>query len=97
VFLGPWYARRWLKIPVHEFAMHAWVRPLAAMLPFALANALVDIAWPPQTILVFFAQVAVLLPLAGAGAWLLGLERGERTLIVAALQQFRRRFVVEAS
>jgi O-antigen/teichoic acid export membrane protein len=96
LFLGPWCARRWLDVPVHDFAMHAWVRPLAAMIPFAIANALVDITWPAQNLLVFFAQVAVLLPLAGIGAWVLGLERGERTLIVGALQQFRRRFMVEA-
>lgn len=85
--VGPWYARRWLHVPVHDFAMHAWVRPLAAMIPFAVANAIVDIVWPAQNLLVFFAQVAILLPLAFAGAWVLGLERGERTLISGALRR----------
>lgn len=79
--LGPWFARRTLRIPIHDFAMHAWARPLASMIPFALANAVVDGAWPAANLLAFFAQVALLLPLAGAGAWLLGLERGERALI----------------
>jgi O-antigen/teichoic acid export membrane protein len=87
LFLGPWFARRWLHVPVHDFAMHAWVRPLAAMIPFAVANAVVDGAWPAQNLLVFFAQVALLLPLAGAGAWLVGLERNERALITAALKR----------
>lgn len=87
LFLGPWLARRWLNVPIHDFARHAWVRPLASMIPFALANAVVDVVWPAQHLLVFLAQVAMLLPLAGAGAWLLGLERRERSLISGALLQ----------
>ena len=87
LIVGPWYARRWLQIPVHDFAMQAWVRPLAALIPFALANALVDVLWPASNLLVFFAQVAVLLPLAALGAWVIGLERNERALITAALKR----------
>jgi O-antigen/teichoic acid export membrane protein len=85
--LGPWFARRTLRIPIPDFAMHAWVRPFASMIPFALANAVVDVAWPAANLAMFFAQVALLLPLAGAGAWLLGLERGERALISGYLKR----------
>jgi O-antigen/teichoic acid export membrane protein len=89
LLLGPWFARRSLGIPIHDFAMHAWVRPLASMIPFALANALIDVAWPSQNMLLFFAQIALTLPLAGAGAWLLGLERNERMMITAKLKRVR--------
>ena len=85
--VGPWYARRWLQIPLHDFAMQAWVRPLAALIPFALANALVDVIWPASNLLVFFAQVAALLPLAALGAWVIGLERHERALISTAIKR----------
>ena len=54
---------------------------------FALASAVVDASWPAPNLMVFFAQIGLVLPLAGVGAWVLGLERSERALIVAALQR----------
>ena len=87
LFLGPWFARRALGVPVAEYAMHAWVRPLASMLPFALANAVVDVAWPASNLVLYFGQIALLLPLAGAGAWLIALEPPERAFIVSGLNR----------
>jgi O-antigen/teichoic acid export membrane protein len=85
--VGPWLARRWLKVRVQDYVIHAWLRPLASMIPFALASAVVDASWPAPNLMVLFAQIGLVLPLAGVGAWVLGLERSERALIVAALQR----------
>ncbi|MEX2156212.1 MAG: oligosaccharide flippase family protein [Gemmatimonadales bacterium] len=85
--VGPWIARRLLQVPVRAFAVHAWARPFASMIPFALTSLLVDIAWPASNLIVFFVQVALLLPLAAAGAWVVGLERSERALLTVPLNR----------
>ena len=76
--IGPRLARHVLGIPVTVFAKEAWVRPMAAMIPFAVMSALIDRLWPAPTLFVFFAQVALCLPVAAIGAWLVALDKEER-------------------
>jgi O-antigen/teichoic acid export membrane protein len=78
LLFAPWFARRHLKLDVSCYAMQAWVRPLASMVPFAVACVIVDHYWKAPNLLTFFLQVALTLPVAAAGAWTVGLEPHER-------------------
>lgn len=88
VGFAPWFMRRKLGLGVREYAMHAWGRPLASMIPFAVASALIERWWPASSLVVFFTQVGVALPLAVLGAWVVGLESGERERIMASLRSY---------
>ena len=86
----PWYTRRTLQIAVSDYVIHFWLRPLAAMVPFALATAVTDRLWPADGLMLFFAQVSVALVLAAVGAWSVGLSEQERRDFVGrlAIQRF---------
>jgi O-antigen/teichoic acid export membrane protein len=88
VGFAPWFVRRKLGMGVREYATHVWVRPLASMIPFGVASALIERWWPASNLVVFFTQVGVALPLAALGAWVVGLESGERQKIVAVLREY---------
>jgi O-antigen/teichoic acid export membrane protein len=94
--VGPWYARRELHVQLPDFAAHAWLRPLAAMIPFALVSGLVDAAWPAASLGLFFFQIALLLPLAGAGAWIIGLQPEERAFLRDGMRRVLRLRPLEA-
>jgi O-antigen/teichoic acid export membrane protein len=74
----PWYARRTLGIPLRDYWTQIWLRPLVAMIPFAVGTAVIDAYWPAQNLVSYFAGVTALLPLAVAGAWAVALEPPER-------------------
>ena len=74
----PWYLRRHLQIPIAELAGEVWVRPIIAMVPFALLTVLIERLWAAQNLAVFFAQVAAVLPLAVVGAVAFGLSPQDR-------------------
>jgi O-antigen/teichoic acid export membrane protein len=78
VGFAPWFSSRKLGVPAKEYAMHAWIRPLAAMLPFAVVSYLIDRAWTAPNVFYFFGQVAIAMPLAITGTWIVGLEQDER-------------------
>ena len=88
---APWFCRRELGLPVRDYAMHAWIRPLASIMPFAILSFLIDRNWPVSHLFAFFGQVALILPVAAAGTWVVGLERGERERIHASIQSAYRR------
>jgi hypothetical protein len=46
--------------------------------------------WPAGHLFTFFFQVAVVLPVAGAGAWFVGLTVSERLSYQAAIVRFLR-------
>lgn len=75
---APWFCSRKLGVPAKEYAMHAWVRPLAAMLPFAVVSYVIDRTWMAPNVFYFFGQVALTMPLAIAGTWIVALEPDER-------------------
>jgi O-antigen/teichoic acid export membrane protein len=74
----PLVARRRLGIGVLRLFLQAWIRPFAALVPFATATWLVERWWPAHGLLMFFVQVAAVLPLAAAGTWLLALDPDQR-------------------
>jgi len=81
----PWYIRRTLGIEPIKYMTSAWVRPAVAIVPFALTSYAMERYWPATYLLLFFVQVAMLLPLAGAGYWLVCLDRSHR-------EEYSRRF-----
>jgi len=84
-FIGPWYAARTLRIPLRRFWLDAFIRPMVAIVPFAVASYLVDRAFPASGLAVFFGQVLALLPLAAAGTWLICLSSSERAALTRLL------------
>lgn len=83
----PRLCRQHFGIPAGVLLRTIWLRPLLAMIPFALALLAVDLTLPASTYVTFFAQVALLLPVALGGALLLGLDRNERGGLLAALSK----------
>jgi len=75
---APWFCRKALGVPAREYAMQAWIRPLAAMVPFAAASFLIDRTWMAPNLYYFFGQVAITIPLAIVGSWIFGLQPDER-------------------
>jgi O-antigen/teichoic acid export membrane protein len=86
VIFAPWYLRRVLGIPITSFWSAVWIRPAAAMILFAVGSYLVEL-WrpPPASLFVYFVQVAAVLPLAGAGAWAVGLSAREKRAVLSRL------------
>ena len=75
---GPIYARRQLGLAPRSYWWNGILRPVLAVVPFALACYEIEHRWPAASLLAFFAQVAATLPLAGLGAWAVALEPDER-------------------
>jgi O-antigen/teichoic acid export membrane protein len=81
----PWLTRQALGVPIGQVISHFWLRPALAIAPYAAASWLVERWWHTGHLFTFFAQVAVVLPVAAAGCWFVGLTAAERTSYVAAL------------
>jgi O-antigen/teichoic acid export membrane protein len=81
----PWLTRQALGVPLGQAISHFWLRPALAIAPYAVASWMVERWWPAGHLLTFFAQVAVALPVAAAGAWFVGLTAAERGSYVTAL------------
>ncbi len=92
VVFAPWYCRRHLQLGAREYLVHSFVRPFVSVAPFAVASVLLERLWVPGNLVVFFAQVALLLPLAAVGAWVAGLEPAEQALARNGLRRLRLRF-----
>ncbi len=65
----PWHVRRMLGTSVRQIFTRLWVRPLLALVPFAAATYGIERIWPAHSLVDFFASIAVVLPIAFAGAW----------------------------
>lgn len=65
----PWYMSRILQIPIWHFIRSAWLRAVAALVPFAACTYVIEWGWKVHNILAFFLQVAVALIAAFAGFW----------------------------
>lgn len=74
----PWYVRRHLGVPLRTFWLSVIVQPTLAMIPFALGTYAMERLWPAQHLLLYFAQVALTLPLAVLGVWVLAFTPAER-------------------
>lgn len=78
IFFWTWYARRTLGVPIREYSRAVWLIPVISLVPFAICTYLVGKYMPASNLLVFFFQVAAVLPAALLGVWYLGLTRQER-------------------
>lgn len=83
----PWYAYRHVGIPRTDFYRNAWLRPLAANVPFAVGTLLVARVWPGTGLITYFAGVLAVLPLSAAGAWILALDPEERAALLVAIRR----------
>jgi O-antigen/teichoic acid export membrane protein len=83
----PWYLRRVLGIALPTFWIEAWIRPMVSMIPFAVATYIIQRMWLASSLVIFFSQVALVLPLAAIGAWFFSLTHSERHTYGASLAQ----------
>jgi O-antigen/teichoic acid export membrane protein len=86
---GPLYARRELGVSVAAYWETMLLRPGLAVLPFALATGMVEAWFPAANIVVFFGQVAGILPVAAIGTWVAALTPEERRVCAAAVRGWR--------
>ena len=76
-----------IGVPARRFYRDAWVLPIVACVPFALASAFLEHVFPAENLLVFFAQVALVFPLVVVGAMAVCLTPAERMVITSALKK----------
>jgi O-antigen/teichoic acid export membrane protein len=89
----PWMVKRMLGTRIPHLWMRFWIRPIASMLPFTAATVALERFWPAHHLVTYFAGVAMVLPLAAAGAWFIGLTSAERQVYGARLGALRARLV----
>lgn len=77
----PWYVRRHAGVSPWKYWLNAWLRPLAALVPFAAGTALIDHYWVAKGLISYFVGVAIVLPLALAGAWRIAFDDADRDLV----------------
>jgi O-antigen/teichoic acid export membrane protein len=63
LFLWPRFICKLVVIPVRTYLYQTWFRTGLGVVPFGLACVLAERFWPARNLLVFFLQIAVLLPL----------------------------------
>lgn len=83
LLFAPWYVRRVLGTPLSTFWLTVWIRPAVAMIPFGLGSWIVEQWWPADNLILFFAQVFAVLPLAALGAWAVSLTPSEKRRVMA--------------
>ncbi|HEX4632716.1 MAG TPA: oligosaccharide flippase family protein [Gemmatimonadales bacterium] len=81
VIVMPWYVHRSVGASPLKYLVEAWVRPIAALIPFAAGTWLIDRYWVAHHLITYFAGVAVLLPVALLGAWLIAFEDEDKALL----------------
>jgi O-antigen/teichoic acid export membrane protein len=78
IYYGPKVAREALHVSRVAFAREAWLRPIGAMVPFGLVSLAFEHYWRASSLSLYFAQVALAIPAALLGAWLVALDDDER-------------------
>jgi O-antigen/teichoic acid export membrane protein len=74
----PWYLRRTLGVPVWRYVVTAWLKPVFAIVPFALCCYGMERYWPAPNLFLFFLQIALCFPLVFAAFWRICLTSGQR-------------------
>jgi O-antigen/teichoic acid export membrane protein len=59
----PRYVRKILHVPIHTFIWEGWLKMTVCSIPYAIACILTDRLWHPSNMLVFFVQIAAILPI----------------------------------
>jgi len=78
---------RTIGVPANLFYLNAWLLPMAACVPFVLANFLLEYFLPARNLLIFFVQVIAILPLVAVGAMVLCLSPSEKEQLGAVLRK----------
>jgi O-antigen/teichoic acid export membrane protein len=68
LFFWPQYVCRLIRMSTIHYMVQSWLRPILAILPFAVASYLADQHWHPHNLPAYFLQIALLLPIAALGA-----------------------------
>ncbi|HEU4371530.1 MAG TPA: flippase [Methylomirabilota bacterium] len=89
LFVWPWLLRKSLGLGVGPYLVASWGLPVAAQLPFIGATWLVEQLWPASSLLTFFGQVAMLMPVALLGLWYVGLTAADRRAWVDVVRAWR--------
>jgi O-antigen/teichoic acid export membrane protein len=63
MLLWPRYICKLLEVPVWSYLWQGWIRPGLAVIPFSIACCFADHFWIPHSLVSFFLQIAVMLPL----------------------------------
>jgi O-antigen/teichoic acid export membrane protein len=85
LFLVPRVLCKAQHLRLRDVWWEIWLRPILAMIPFGLALYAAAQVWNPSSILGFFAQTALVLPVAALGAWAVGLDVSERSALTDRL------------
>ena len=85
----PLLASRKLGLSLRATWWQIWIRPVLSMLPFALMSVVVERSLGADGYLDFFLQVFLTLPLALAGALVIGLDRTERKVLWSGVSGFK--------
>lgn len=89
--VGPWYVRRMFGVPIQSFWLHAFLQPIIATIPFAIASFYIDTYWPARHLAVYFLQVLLILPLMIPSVWFIVLTSAERAAVSGAFVARSRR------
>lgn len=85
----PWYIKKILNVSPRTYVWQGWGKPLLCVLPFAAACAAADHYWHPAHMVVFFAQMAAVLPVYALSFFIV--FRDESRMLIAKLTASRRR------
>jgi O-antigen/teichoic acid export membrane protein len=87
----PRFLKRAAGVDLSDYYRVTVFWPAVASVPFALASYAIDLRWPPEGLLLFFLQIALVLPLVPATAWFLCLDDEERRGIARGVAGVLRR------
>jgi O-antigen/teichoic acid export membrane protein len=85
--LVPRQMQQIIGVPARDYIVNAVVLPTVSGLPFAAGTILLERYFPSTSVLMFFVQVAAVLPLAFIGAYAVCLNAQERQALLAALSK----------
>ena len=85
--LVPRQMQQVIGVPARDYIVNAVVLPTVSALPFAAGTILLERYFPSTSVLMFFVQVAAVLPLAFIGAYAVCLNAQERQALLAALSK----------
>jgi len=71
-----------------QFIRSAWMRPIVALVPFAICTYLIERGWPARNVLEFFLQVAAALIAAFLGCWFLCVSKTDREAVGKTVRAF---------
>jgi hypothetical protein len=77
-----------LEVPIRTFLWEGWVKITLCSIPFAIVSALADRYWHPHSLVAFFSEILITLPVYAA--FVLIIFREEVMTVFRMWQQSRR-------